>query len=149
MVAPSGTKTGPERARNGIGDRNPTHDQDHALDRCRRPRRRGARAGARSAIIGRVTAARARKGGAAMDLVGMIGVSAGTLTTIAFLPQVVKAWRTRSTRDVSLNMYLVLFIGIALWLLYGVLRADPPLILANAVTLLLAGAVLVLKLRHG
>lgn len=89
------------------------------------------------------------KGRAAMDLVGIIGVSAGTLTTIAFLPQVVKAWRTRSTRDVSLNMYLVLFIGIALWLLYGLLRADPPLILANAVTLLLAGAVLALKLRHG
>ncbi len=79
----------------------------------------------------------------------MIGVSAGTLTTIAFLPQVVRAWRTRSTRDVSLNMYLVLVTGVALWLAYGLLRSDLPLILANSVTLLLAGTVLALKLRHG
>ena len=84
-----------------------------------------------------------------MDPISLVGILAGTLTTLAFLPQVLKAWRSRSTRDVSLNMYLVLTTGILLWLIYGALLGDLPLILANGVTLVLAVAVLVLKVRHG
>lgn len=78
-----------------------------------------------------------------------IGLLAGALTTIAFLPQVVKTWRTRSTRDISLGMFLVLTTGVALWLLYGLLLGDLPLVAANSVTFLLAAIILYFKLRHG
>jgi len=87
----------------------------------------------------------------------MVGISADTLlglvaafcTTIAFLPQALRAWRTRSTKDISLGMFSLMVLGVALWLVYGILRADLPLIASNTVTLLLAGSILVLKLRHG
>ena len=79
----------------------------------------------------------------------LLGLAAAFCTTLAFVPQVVKTWRTRSTTDISLGMFLVLVIGIALWLAYGVLLGDVPLIAANLVTLVLAGTILVLKLRHG
>jgi len=77
-----------------------------------------------------------------------IGLAAGGLTTIAFLPQVIKCWRTRSTHDISLIMFLVLVTGVLLWLIYGLLTNDLPLIAANAVTLALAGAILIFKLRY-
>jgi MtN3 and saliva related transmembrane protein len=84
-----------------------------------------------------------------MDLTTLIGLAAGTCTTLAFLPQALKCWRTRSTRDISLSMFLVLVAGVALWLAYGLILGDVPLVAANGVTLLLAGSILVLKLRHG
>lgn len=76
-----------------------------------------------------------------------IGLAAATLTTTAFAPQAIKAWRTRSTHDVSLGMFLMLVVGIALWLTYGLLIDDMPLIAANTVTLGLAGTILAAKLR--
>jgi MtN3 and saliva related transmembrane protein len=81
-------------------------------------------------------------------VIELIGYAAAVCTTVAFLPQLLKAWQTRSTADISLVMFLVLVTGIVLWLTYGVLIRDFPLIAANAVTLLLAGAILALKLRH-
>ncbi len=83
-----------------------------------------------------------------MDIVTVIGLVAGTLTTAAFLPQVVKTWRTRSTKDISLGMFLTLCSGITLWLIYGIATQDFPLILANGVTICLAGTILVFKLRY-
>ena len=77
------------------------------------------------------------------------GYIAAVLTTIAFLPQAIKAFRTRSTKDMSLTMWLMLFTGISCWLIYGILVRAGPVIAANAVTLVLVGAVLVLKLRNG
>lgn len=77
----------------------------------------------------------------------LIGLSAGALTTIAFIPQVFKIWRTRSARDISLPMYVAFTIGVALWLFYGVLTHSLPVILANLVTLVLACAVILMKLR--
>ena len=82
------------------------------------------------------------------DLTTAIGLGAAGLTTAAFLPQVIKIWRTRRTRDISFGMFLVLCLGICLWLVYGILRGDLPLILANAVTLVLAGTILVFKLKY-
>ena len=82
------------------------------------------------------------------DATTAIGLVAAVLTTAAFLPQVIKTWRTRRTRDISLGMFLVLCLGICLWLVYGLLRGDLPLILANAVTLALAGTILVFKLKY-
>ncbi len=78
-----------------------------------------------------------------------IGLLAALLTTAAFLPQVLHTLATRDTRGISLRMYAIFVAGVLLWLIYGLLMRDLPLILANAVTLLLAGAILILKLRHG
>jgi MtN3 and saliva related transmembrane protein len=82
-------------------------------------------------------------------MVTAIGLLAAVLTTVAFVPQAVKTWRTRSTGDISLGMFGILVAGIATWLVYGALIRDVPLVLANAVTLALAGAILVLKIKNG
>jgi len=79
----------------------------------------------------------------------IIDFVAATLTTISFVPQVIKVWRSRSTHDVSLVMYALFTLGVAMWLAYGLLIHSWPVILANFVTLLLAGTVLVLKLKFG
>ena len=78
-----------------------------------------------------------------------VGLLAAICTTVSFVPQVLKAWRTRSTADISVGMFVLLEVGITLWLLYGVLLGDLPLILANFVTLCLTGVILLLKLRFG
>ncbi len=78
-----------------------------------------------------------------------LGLLAALLTTAAFLPQVLHTLATRDTRGISLRMYVIFTAGVALWLVYGLLTGDLPLIAANAVTLVLAGAILILKLRHG
>jgi MtN3 and saliva related transmembrane protein len=83
------------------------------------------------------------------DTTQMIGYFAGILTTAAFLPQVVKTIRDKSTRDISFSMYLLFCAGIFLWLVYGLLLQDMPIIASNVVTLLLAGIILGLKSRHG
>jgi len=81
--------------------------------------------------------------------VTLLGLLAGFCSTVAFLPQVIKTWRTRSTKDISLAMFLVLVTGIILWLAYGMFVNDIPLVVANGVTLLMAGTLLIFKLRHG
>ena len=80
-----------------------------------------------------------------LDLVGSV---AGTLTTVAFVPQVVKTWRSRSTRDISLAMWLAFSLGVALWMLYGLLAGSVPIVVSNGLTLLLAGSVLRIKLAN-
>lgn len=82
-----------------------------------------------------------------MDYVQMIGVLAGTLTTIAFLPQVIKTWKTKSAKGLSLGMFSVFCTGVLLWLIYGFLINDLPMILANIITLVLAITLLVFKFR--
>lgn len=77
-----------------------------------------------------------------------IGLVAGTLTTAAFVPQVAKAWRTRSTSDISLGMFVLFNAGLVLWLVYGVLIDAWPIVLTNVVTLALALTILFLKLRY-
>jgi MtN3 and saliva related transmembrane protein len=84
-----------------------------------------------------------------MGKLTLLGLAAGCCSTLAFLPQVVKTWKSRSTADISLSMYLVLVLGIVLWLAYGVLLGDTPLIVANGVTLVFAGGILAFKLRYG
>lgn len=80
-------------------------------------------------------------------IIEAIGIVAGLLTTLAYVPQVLKVWRTRSARDISLSMFLMMNLGIALWLAYGLLIGSPGLILANGATLGLTAAVLVAKLK--
>ncbi|HEY8949205.1 MAG TPA: SemiSWEET transporter [Rhizomicrobium sp.] len=79
----------------------------------------------------------------------IVGLVAAFLTTLAFFPQVIHTIRTRSTHDISLRMYSLYTVGIFLWLIYGLLLRDMPLIAANAITLVLSGTILGLKLRHG
>lgn len=81
-------------------------------------------------------------------LVTGIGLAAAALTTFSFLPQVVKVWRSRRADDISVGMYSLFCVGIVLWLAYGLLTRDLPIIVANAVTLALAGSVLVLAVRY-
>jgi MtN3 and saliva related transmembrane protein len=79
----------------------------------------------------------------------IIGSLAAVLTTISWLPQALKTLRTRQTRDISLYAQIMLFIGIFLWLAYGVLITSWPLIGANIVTLVLVGTILTMKIRYG
>ncbi len=73
-----------------------------------------------------------------MDTTSLIGMLAAIGTTLSFIPQAIKVIRTRDTKSISLWMYLLLSIGVALWLIYGVLKKDPSIIAANAVTLFFA-----------
>jgi MtN3 and saliva related transmembrane protein len=79
----------------------------------------------------------------------IIGSLAATLTTTAFIPQAWQVWRTRHTADISLGMYALFTTGVALWLGYGILLNAWPIIIANFITLLLAGVVLLMKLKFG
>lgn len=81
--------------------------------------------------------------------VSLVGSAAGVCTTVAYLPQVIRTWRTRSTADISLGMFSVMVLGVIFWLIYGIALNDWPIIGANSVTLVLTGTILVLKLRHG
>ena len=77
------------------------------------------------------------------------GSLAATLTTVSFIPQVWQVFKTRHTADISLAMYGLFTSGVALWLAYGLLLGAWPIIIANGITLMLAGMVLVMKLRYG
>ena len=82
-----------------------------------------------------------------MQFVEILGFIAGAYTTAAFLPQVFHVWRTRSAADISLGMYCVFLLGVFLWLAYGIIVSALSMIIANGITLLLAGSVLFMKLR--
>jgi MtN3 and saliva related transmembrane protein len=77
-----------------------------------------------------------------------IGLVAAIFTTMAYLPQFVKVWKTHSTRDISLRMYLMMCTGVFLWLVYGIRLHALPIILANGVTLVLTLAILWFKIKH-
>jgi MtN3 and saliva related transmembrane protein len=79
----------------------------------------------------------------------MIGLVAAICTTASFLPQVVKTWKSKKTKDISFLMYAILAMGLLLWLVYGIIIRDIPLIMANSISLGLAFCVLFLKIKHG
>ena len=83
-----------------------------------------------------------------MDSIEYVGLVASTLATLAFLPQVVKTWRTRSADDFSLVTLLMLEAGTSLWICYGVWREAPAIWLGNSVTLALVGFILSVKVRN-
>ncbi len=84
-----------------------------------------------------------------MNLITIIGLLAAVCSSISFLPQVIKSWKTRKTQDISLPMYIIVIIGISLWLIYGFLINNLPIILANGIALILVLFVLFLKIRYG
>ena len=77
-----------------------------------------------------------------------IGFFAALCTTIAFLPQAIKVYQTKSTKDISLLMFLIFTVGVLSWLIYGLIINDYPVILANAVTLILSLFILIYKIRY-
>jgi MtN3 and saliva related transmembrane protein len=78
----------------------------------------------------------------------LIGLLAGVLTTIAFVPQLLKIYATKSGKDVSARMFVMFSAGVALWLVYGIMIRSLPVIIANLVTLGLAIAIMALKVRY-
>jgi MtN3 and saliva related transmembrane protein len=84
-----------------------------------------------------------------MDGAMILGLTAGTLTTVAFIPQLAKALKSKSTGDLSWGMVLTFTIGVLLWLIYGIWIDSLPVILANAVTLLLQLGIVSLKIKYG
>jgi MtN3 and saliva related transmembrane protein len=83
-----------------------------------------------------------------MDTTLVIGYIAGTLTTISFLPQVIRTWKMRETKDFSLAMLLLFAAGILLWTFYGIRTESLPVILANVITFLLIVVLLAMKIRY-
>jgi len=83
-----------------------------------------------------------------MDIYELLGLIAAILTTAAFVPQVYKTWKTKSVDDISLTMYSVLFVGLMLWLVYGISLNSLPIIIANSVTGILVLMVIVFKFRY-
>jgi len=83
------------------------------------------------------------------EMIDLIGLLAGALTTIAFVPQLLKLYATKSGKDVSARMFLLFSTGVMLWLVYGILIRSAPIIIANSLTLLMSLIILSLKLRYG
>lgn len=84
-----------------------------------------------------------------MDTSDLLGYVAATLTSAAFVPQAWRTFRTKDVSGISLRMYSVFTLGVAVWLAYGIVLEEMPMMIANGLTLVLACAVLVMKLRYG
>lgn len=80
-----------------------------------------------------------------MDPNDLVGMAAGTLTTVSFVPQVIKIWKSRSAKDISTGMFLLFSLGVVLWLIYGVALHSTPIIVSNLVTLVLSLSIIVMK----
>ncbi|QLG45676.1 SemiSWEET family sugar transporter [Costertonia aggregata] len=83
-----------------------------------------------------------------MDKIEILGLIAAALTTSSFVPQVYKAWKQKSTKDISLTMYLFFFTGIVLWLIYGIAIDSLSMIIANAITIVLSFFIIAAKLKY-
>jgi len=84
-----------------------------------------------------------------VDFITVIGFIAATITTIAFIPQIIQIWKTKSTKDISLKMYAILCTGVFLWLIYGIMILSWPIIVANAVVLSLSLIIIIFKIKYG
>ncbi|MGA2104932.1 SemiSWEET transporter [Methanoregula sp.] len=83
-----------------------------------------------------------------MDIITLVGFIAGTLTTVAYVPQVVRSWRLKETKDISLSMLVLYAIGVFLWLLYGCWSNSLPIIVANGISEILILVLLGIKLHY-
>lgn len=83
-----------------------------------------------------------------MDTIVIIGYFAGILTTISFVPQVIRAWKLKEMRDLSLAMLLLFALGVLLWTLYGVWTGSMPIIAANVITFILVLVLLWMKIKY-
>jgi MtN3 and saliva related transmembrane protein len=83
-----------------------------------------------------------------MSLIQILGLAAGTITSITFLPQVIHIWKTKSAKDLSLMMLLLLILGVLLWLTYGILIKDAAIIYTNSMVLVMSFILLFFKLKY-
>jgi MtN3 and saliva related transmembrane protein len=84
-----------------------------------------------------------------MQLIDIIGYAAGILVIVSLIPQMVKSWKTKSTKDISLLRYIIYVFGITLWLIYAFLLKNGPMLFSNTIAILFAGSILYMKLRYG
>jgi MtN3 and saliva related transmembrane protein len=84
-----------------------------------------------------------------MDATLLLGLAAGFFTSLSFVPQIRKIWKTKSAEDVSKKMFIAVALGVFLWLVYGIVLGQWPIIIWNAISLVLAGTILALKYRFG
>jgi len=82
------------------------------------------------------------------NFINLLGLIAGILTTIAFVPQVFKTWKTKSTKDISLGMFISFSIGVFLWLIYGICLKATPIVVANILVLILSAMMIYLKIKY-
>ena len=83
-----------------------------------------------------------------MKITTLIGLIAATITTLSFIPQLIKTWKLKETKDISLLMFVTLGVGIILWIIYGFLLWDLPLILANSITFIFVLVILFFKFKY-
>ncbi|MFQ4144757.1 SemiSWEET transporter [Chlorogloeopsis sp. ULAP02] len=83
-----------------------------------------------------------------MEFLTILGLTAATITTSAFLPQMIKTWQSKSAKDVSYTMLITFISGVFLWLIYGIFRQDLAIILANLITLVFNLIILYLKIKY-
>lgn len=84
-----------------------------------------------------------------MEFQSLLSYAAAALGLSAFLPQAFKTWKTKRTKDISLGMYLIFWAGVILWLVYGIMLKNPPIIFVNAVVFCAASAIIALKVKFG
>jgi len=83
-----------------------------------------------------------------ISLTTVLGLLAATGTTVSFIPQAIKILKTRDTKSISLSMYILFVTGVLLWLVYGIVKQDIPMIIANSITIVFAGIILYFKLKY-
>ncbi len=83
-----------------------------------------------------------------MTLVQFLGLAAGTITSITFLPQVIRIWQTKSVKDISMIMMILLLVGTSCWLTYGSLLKDVAIIYTNVMVLLMSLIMFYFKIRY-
>ena len=82
-----------------------------------------------------------------MDYIKILGLAAGTITSITFLPQIIHVWKTKSAKDLSLNMLALLIIGVSMWLTYGIFVRDIAIIYTNSMVLIMSLILVYFKFR--
>ncbi|MFM2325947.1 MAG: hypothetical protein RIR31_149 [Bacteroidota bacterium] len=83
-----------------------------------------------------------------MSAIQLLGLAAGTITSITFLPQVIQIWKTKSAKDLSMQMLLLLIVGVSMWLTYGILVADAAIIYTNSMVLTMSLILFYFKLKY-
>ena len=83
-----------------------------------------------------------------ISLTTVLGLLAATGTTVSFIPQAIKILKTRDTKSISLSMYILFVTGVLLWLVYGIVKQDIPMIIANSITIVFAGIILYFKVKY-
>ena len=83
-----------------------------------------------------------------MDTASIIGYFAGAITTIAFVPQLIKIWKTKSTKDISLITFVAFCLGVFLWMIYGIILHSKPVIIANSIGFVLGIIIIILKIKY-